>query len=613
MSGNTLDFDNSGALNDQGKIGNICDQYERWKSAKVAWENQTLENRNYLFATSTKTTQNNKLDFSNSTTVPKLAQIVETLHAKYMKALFSVDPLCIWEASNPQSADKDKAAIIQGYMITKIQQQQMLNQLKLIVRDWIQYGNGFGELIYVNEKYTNPKTGQPYGGYQGPKLFRVSPYDINFNLLGTSFQSSPKIIRYLKSIGELHAMVTENPEYNLTESMIASLNKKNMLTYGQYGGYGRPESQKSNEYMNDGFAAYHIYQSYQYVELIEFRGDLFFNGVLYKNHIVTILNRQYILRDEPSKSWTGSSYLYHASWRDRPDNLMGFGPIDNLIGMQYKLDKMENQFADIVDQFAQPVEVRRGDVELIGKRGEPGAVYQLAEDADLTFLRPDTIAFQLENKLMQTMGIMDNLSNIPPESSGFRQPGEKTFGEVSILMSNAGDSFDNKVQDFERMFFEPMLNDMLEMSRRMLIGSDIIKQQDNTFGADKFLTITADDLMAEGKLLPMGSRYAALHGQLLSNLSAVFNPNVYPIIKNHVNGLAIAQMISQLSGLDKFNIIQENIAISQDFKAQQAIQTAQNLLQKSQAASQAPIDHNDTPVNVPTPGGNSANENPILA
>ena len=44
-----------------------------------------------------------------------------------------------------------------------------------------------------------------------------------------------------------------------------------------------------------------------------------------------------------------------AGWRPRPDNLYAMGPLDNLVGMQYRIDHLENLKSDVFDQIAYPI------------------------------------------------------------------------------------------------------------------------------------------------------------------------------------------------------------------------------------------------------------------
>ena len=70
-------------------VDNLLGIYERWSIQKISKEAEWDELRNYLFATDTSTTTNSSLPWSNKTTIPKLTQIRDNLHANYMDALLS--------------------------------------------------------------------------------------------------------------------------------------------------------------------------------------------------------------------------------------------------------------------------------------------------------------------------------------------------------------------------------------------------------------------------------------------------------------------------------------------------------------------------------------------
>ena len=50
--------------------GEIASKWQQWHSHRTNWINEKKELRNYIFATDTRTTTNNKLPWSNSTTTP---------------------------------------------------------------------------------------------------------------------------------------------------------------------------------------------------------------------------------------------------------------------------------------------------------------------------------------------------------------------------------------------------------------------------------------------------------------------------------------------------------------------------------------------------------------
>ena len=75
-------------------IGNLWDN---WDNQRSQWKAEKRETRNFIFATDTSKTSVSGLPWKNSTTLPKLTQIRDNLHANYMAALFPNDNWLKWK------------------------------------------------------------------------------------------------------------------------------------------------------------------------------------------------------------------------------------------------------------------------------------------------------------------------------------------------------------------------------------------------------------------------------------------------------------------------------------------------------------------------------------
>ena len=185
--------------------------YDNWWTQRSEKEKDWREIRNYLFATDTTKTTNSKLPWKNKTTLPKLTQIRDNLHANYMDALFPNDNWMKWEGHNLEDSTYKKRRAIESYLKTKIRESGFRETISQCLFDYIDYGNCFAEINYIDEKHKDPITEEEVITYRGPKAFRISPFDIVFNPTAISFADSPKFTRYLKSIGELK----KDAKYNL--------------------------------------------------------------------------------------------------------------------------------------------------------------------------------------------------------------------------------------------------------------------------------------------------------------------------------------------------------------------------------------------------------------
>jgi hypothetical protein len=218
---NTLDI--FGVVQPEQMALEIARFYDKWKVDKNRWESTTKDLRDSLYAIDTSTTTNSINPFFNRTTVPKLMQVAQNLHANYFEHMFSSADWISWEAHNHESALESKRRTVESYIRTKARQQNLTQTFSDLLWDWIIYGNCFAETIYVNEKKIDPVTGEEIQGYVGPKLTRISPYDVVFNANAPSFQEAPKITRYVYSIGDLRKLVDERPDVGWSEEVFQNV------------------------------------------------------------------------------------------------------------------------------------------------------------------------------------------------------------------------------------------------------------------------------------------------------------------------------------------------------------------------------------------------------
>jgi hypothetical protein len=527
------------------------------------------ELRNYLFATDTRTTSNNRLPWSNSTTTPKLTQIRDNLHANYMAALFPTENWFTWKAGDSDSALAEKRDVILSYMRTKIRQSGFVDTVSRLVLDWIDTGNCFAiteydsDLVYLSDTDIVEQ-------YQGPRLKRISPYDITFNPVASSFDKTPKIIRELVTMGDLVKRVEEDPAQSwLLEAKDKLSRVRGSVSQGFSGQDG--EVHKADGYVADGFSNIIQYYESGYVELLHFYGDIYnsHTGELQRNRIITVADRAHVLRNVVNPSWNGSSIVRHASWRQRPDNLYGMGPLENLVGLQYRIDHLENMKADVWDQIAYPKLLIQGEVLDFGD--DLGERIYLGTEGAVSYLAPDATALNADMQIADLANKMEELAGAPRNAMGIRTPGEKTAFEVQSLDRSASRIFEHKAAHFERTFLRPCLNDMLECGRRNLVDIETIEMQDKTLGIDLFKSISRDDISAKGYLWPVGATHFAERNQRIQNLSSLWQVKMSdPSVGSNLSGKKFAKLMTD--ELREPDLYGDNIALFEEAERQRFMQ-----------------------------------------
>jgi hypothetical protein len=572
-------------LNEDNLARQLVALYERWRIQKMEKEKEWRELRNYIFATDTSTTTNSTLPWKNRTTIPKLTQIRDNLHANYMDALFPNDDWLIWEGENEDDVTKQKREAIEAYMKNKCRLSGFRETISQCLYDYIDYGNVFLEGQWVNETHIDPLTKEEVVTYVGPKAVRISPFDIVFNPSAPAFEYSPKFTRYLKSIGELKKEMLYRTDLKFDNKVL----EKSIKLRKNLSSFRMEDINKAEGYVADGFGTLSEYYGSGLVEIIEFEGDYYdvLDEKLYENKIITIIDRCYILRNIDNPSWIGRDNKVHVGWRDRPDNLYGMGPLDNLVGMQYRLDHLENLKADALDMTIMPPIQIKGEVEPF--TWAPGVTVHVPEDGEVGLLPPNPAAFQVNNEIAGLMSLMEEMAGAPKQAMGIRTPGEKTAFEVQTLENAAGRIFHHKTNKFEIELLEKILNVMLELAKRNLSTKDLIRVMDDDLGVAEFINITKDDITAKGKLRPMGARHYAARAQLMQNLLGVYNSPIGQTIAPHTSAKALARLVEEAMGFERFKIIKDNIAVIEQAETQRLMNQVTKTVQAEDAT---PVEEN---------------------
>src|SRR5690554_1827677 len=99
-------------LNEDALGCGIARTFQQWDDDRNPRKSLWQEQYKYIYATDTRTTSNSSNGWKNSTTVPKLTQIRDNLHANYMASMFLRRRYIKWEGATPNDETKDKVEAI---------------------------------------------------------------------------------------------------------------------------------------------------------------------------------------------------------------------------------------------------------------------------------------------------------------------------------------------------------------------------------------------------------------------------------------------------------------------------------------------------------------------
>lgn len=553
----------------------IARQWIEWNTFRKPWLSEKEEIRRYVFATDTTKTTNSQLPWKNKTTIPKLCQIRDNLNAQYMATLFppGKPKYVTWEADDRDSNTEQKRQTIEAYMCSTMLQPRFKEEIQKLILDYIDYGNCFVMADWVDERVEQKDKTQV--GYVGPTPRRISPLDIVFNPIAPSFEESPKIIRSLVSFGEVKELL-ERLSTDENRAAMEDLFKYMMELRLTIRGFGGELKEQDASYAVDGFTSFQRYLQTDYVELLTFYGDVYdiHNNKFYKNHVIIVADRHKVLSIAPNKSFFGYPPIFHCGWRKRQDNLWAMGPLDNLVGMQYRIDHLENLKADCFDLIAFPPVKVKGYVQDF-TWGPMQKIYVGDDGSDVEIMEVPFQVLQTNSEIEILQRTMEEMAGSPKEALGFRTPGEKTAYEVQRLENAGSRIFISKSVQFEEME-ERLLNAMLEMARRNITSAQDIKVYDDEYNTVAFMNLDPVDLVGAGRIRPKAARHFAEKAERIQNINNFFGSTLGQDqdIKAHFSSIKLAKLFEDLLDLEEYELVLPYVRLAEQKEAQTFINAA---------------------------------------
>jgi hypothetical protein len=577
----------------------ISNRYVEWENYRVNKQTEWQEVQKYLFATDTTKTEVKKLPWSNKTTIPKLCQIRDNLSSNYRLAQFPKRKWITWTGDTALDDTVDKRNAIETYMAWAVDRNEFYDEMYKAIDDYIDYGNCFIMPEWIDQRVQLDDKTQV--GYVGPAIKRISPLDIVFNPTASNFTTAPKIIRSLVSIGEVKAMMEQMSNDADEIERLNDLWDYMRDIRGQVDQYPFSTTTKDAIYEISGFNTYQAYLESHYAEILTFYGDIYEEGAngkpgkLLKNYVIQVVDRHKVLCKKPNPSYFGYAPIYHCGWRTRPDNIWAMGPLDNLVGMQYRIDHLENMKADVFDLVAYPPIKIKGYVDPF-KWGPMEKIYVGDADGDVELLSPAVQALNADNQIAILEMKMEEMAGSPREAMGFRTPGEKTKYEVQRLENAASRIFQNKISQFERQITEMGLNAMLELARRNM-DATTVRSVDSEFNVNVFNTLTKEDITGVGRIKPIAARHFAEQAEMIQNLTGFYSsvPGQDPSVLAHFSSVQTAKMFEHLLNIEDYKIVEPYIRVTEQAEAQQMmnVQDEQSAIETQTPGGIMPGDYDE--------------------
>jgi hypothetical protein len=494
--------------------------------------------------------------------------------------MFNLPDFVDWESYDDTTTSFEVKNTLKSIAKQMLHDSDFKPTIRQIVEDYVDFGNAFATAVPYNKTLRGSLV------YEGPKAVRINPMDIFFDPLATSFENAPKIIRSVMTVGELMQSADAfTDDTNLYKKAVAKALKKRHTIYNAI------SANKKDAIIDDmchiaGCDSWSTYYNTDVVELLTFYGDLYDveNNKLYKSSRIVVMDRSTVLLNDTITDYGFGCNIFKAGWRDRKDNLWSMSPLDNIKGMQFMIDFLENKRADVFNFISNPIMVSKGDVEM-PEYLFPGCHIGVDVDGEVAFIKPDATALQADMYIDRYLNQMEEMAGMPKEAMGFRTPGEKTAFEVSQLNTAASRLFNEKVHKFELEILEPLLTLMMRIYLSNPARTVKIKTVDEN-GTVFFQDVDLDTLKGEGKFVATGSSTYTEKAQIAQTLMQLSNTALYqdPLVSNWINPKIVAQALIYSTGLDRFNqILKQNARVFEELEMKTAAEYANQQFDQTQA------------------------------
>ena len=528
----------------------ICEKWTTWLNARHNWEEKYRDCLQYLYAsTSDQIMGQRTYPWQSNVHIPKLTQLRDTLITYYLESLFSLKDYYHFEGFTRDANKKLNRELVQNLLNDILESGGFRQHIEQAISDYVDAGNAFGMPVWDVE-VVEDSAGVKSIRRAGPVAVRINPLDIVFDPTAKSFKDTPKIIRTVLSLGEL-AEMSEHDEA-MSKAFQRSIKNREQIREVMTNG----DTIINDELEIAGFSNLSAYYASDTVEILTFYGSLYdiTNNKLHRNTKISILDRSIVLKEEPMENVDGYGYILHTGWRDRKDILWSMSPLENVLGMQARIDFLENKRSDCYDYVVNPVRKIRGNVDLPDALG-PGDEVRMDTDSDVTYLAPDTSILTADTQISSYEYKMEEFMGSPKEVLGFRTPGEKTMFEVSQLMTAATRIYQRQIRKFEVEYFEPMINYLLHLYLNRMAGQKItLKFWDTESEYYAFRDISIDEINGLGKVVVTGSSNFQDRAQIMQSLQALGQNPLFldEVVRNNFSPTVLGEIFSYVTGLDKF-------------------------------------------------------------
>jgi hypothetical protein len=123
-----------------------------------------------------------------------------------------------------------------------------------------------------------------------------------------------------------------------------------------------------------------------------------------------------------------------------------------------------------------------------------------------------------------------------------------------------------------------LLNSMLELARRNMVGVASIRVFNDDYQTATFENLTVDDITGIGRIKAIGARHFAEQAELVQNLTSLTGSGLWQTVQPHFSGIVLAKILESTFDLKDYGVVTPYIQLAEQADAQRYIQAMQEQL-----------------------------------
>jgi len=409
-------------------------------------------------------------DWRHNIDVGKAFEVVETIHAYLLGALFPNDN---WFDAVPRMpADIDAIRIVKKFMRDELKDLEFEIVMDDFVRQMVITGNS---CLFFPWDDDNDRV----------DLEVINVFDCWLDAIGKDPMNSDFVRRMYVNRSELEERASKG-QYEL----IDELDVAHVIGFRSFNTFDRVKSFQglNKTQMDNG----------DIIEVYEYWGSVIIDGDEYKNMVITFCTDK-LLSVQQNEYYCGVPMVY-CNYIPMLDTVYGIGSLQSSLGLIHVLNILQNQRLDGIELVTNPMWTKKSTSNLTSEElyAEPGKVLEVDDHDDVRPMTPAqfNVSISYEEADRAERAVDKNCGTGPLVGAGGGRTGERvTAAEIAAVREAGGNRLSSVHRRLEKRGLTGALNKIVKIYQQYKSEDSVVRYAGDKAGEFNYAEISPSDIM----------------------------------------------------------------------------------------------------------------------